>query len=443
MSQAVGRRRPFCTSTRSVGPDRSFRCKRDGRSAGAQGRAPRRKQAAHATTHTQIEPQTRARHLRTAAHRRPPPAAAGKHGGLLIVKRSYDVTVVYPGHGAQNFCSIGRGEFAFITGPTGCGKLTLIKMLIRDLSRWPGPRRSPARTSAGHAGRPHPDPRRRIGRLPGTPNAFDLARTVYDKVADALQVIGDALQDPPLRRGARDSPAVGRRWPPTTRRALGRRAAAHADRPRGSAPATRRCCSPTSSTATSTPRPRSGSCSCSTGSTSPVRPCSSSPITAGRSTRCAAGDRRSRRPAGPRRSRPDEDESTKEFAARVRETVVGDEGGTNGRPAVLSTETATSSSSPATFPRCADSDRPSIAAIVTIVITTRSWWLPGSARQPVRASRSAPPGLEVLPTRDERGPEGRAGEVVDGWLHARPRSATARPTTASQGAHDLAGRPRP
>ena len=28
---------------------------------------------------------------------------------------------------------IDRGEFAFVVGPTGCGKSTLIKMLIRDV----------------------------------------------------------------------------------------------------------------------------------------------------------------------------------------------------------------------------------------------------------------------------------------------------------------------
>ena len=29
--------------------------------------------------------------------------------------------------------SIDRGEFAFIVGPTGCGKSTLIKLLIREI----------------------------------------------------------------------------------------------------------------------------------------------------------------------------------------------------------------------------------------------------------------------------------------------------------------------
>src|SRR5688572_14662944 len=47
-----------------------------------------------------------------------------------------DATVVYPGgHVALERVSleIERGEFAFVVGPTGCGKSTLIKMLIREI----------------------------------------------------------------------------------------------------------------------------------------------------------------------------------------------------------------------------------------------------------------------------------------------------------------------
>src|SRR5215212_3466755 len=52
-----------------------------------------------------------------------------------------DVTKVYPGgHMALDRVnlSVGRGEFVFLVGPTGCGKSTLIKMLIRELAATEG-----------------------------------------------------------------------------------------------------------------------------------------------------------------------------------------------------------------------------------------------------------------------------------------------------------------
>ena len=62
------------------------------------------------------------------------------------------MTKVYPGgHMALDRVSlaIDRGEFVFLVGPTGCGKSTLIKMLIRELVGHRGQRpASPAATSA-------------------------------------------------------------------------------------------------------------------------------------------------------------------------------------------------------------------------------------------------------------------------------------------------------
>ena len=62
------------------------------------------------------------------------PASRPRGGPPIIDIR--DATVVYPGgHVALEHLSLDvhRGEFAFITGPTGCGKSTLIKMLIREI----------------------------------------------------------------------------------------------------------------------------------------------------------------------------------------------------------------------------------------------------------------------------------------------------------------------
>ena len=104
-----------------------------------------------------------------------------------------DATVVYPGGQValdRVSLEIDRGEFAFVVGPTGCGKSTLIKMLIRDVE--------PAAGTVKIAGKDineldhnrTPYLRRRIGTVF---QDFKLLpnRTVYDNVAYALQVIGE------------------------------------------------------------------------------------------------------------------------------------------------------------------------------------------------------------------------------------------------------------
>jgi len=103
-----------------------------------------------------------------------------------------DVTVVYPGgnvglDGASAI--IGRGEFAFLVGQTGCGKSTFIKLLLREMD--------PSRGKVLVAGRDITQlPRKKIPKLRRNigvvfqdykllPN-----RTIYDNVAYTLKVIG-------------------------------------------------------------------------------------------------------------------------------------------------------------------------------------------------------------------------------------------------------------
>jgi cell division transport system ATP-binding protein len=96
---------------------------------------------------------------------------------------------------------IGRGEFVFLVGPTGCGKSTCIRLLMKELE--------PSKGEIAIAGKTLKDiPRSRVPYLRrniGTvfqdykllPN-----RTVYDNVAYSLQVIGETRQE--IRRKVPD-----------------------------------------------------------------------------------------------------------------------------------------------------------------------------------------------------------------------------------------------
>jgi cell division transport system ATP-binding protein len=115
----------------------------------------------------------------------------GRPGGRPIVELR-DVTKVYPGgHMALDRVSlaIDRGEFAFLVGPTGCGKSTLIKLLIRELAATEGAVRIAGRDIGALSEKKIPQLRRNIGTVF---QDFKLLpdRTVYDNVAYALQVIG-------------------------------------------------------------------------------------------------------------------------------------------------------------------------------------------------------------------------------------------------------------
>jgi cell division transport system ATP-binding protein len=124
--------------------------------------------------------------------------------GAVPVVELRDVTKVYEGgsiglEGAS--LRIGRGEFVFLVGPTGCGKSTCIRLLLRELE--------PSRGQILIAGRELGEiPRDRVPHLRrniGTVfQDFKLLpnRTVYDNVAYSLQVIGESRQQ--IRRKVPD-----------------------------------------------------------------------------------------------------------------------------------------------------------------------------------------------------------------------------------------------
>ena len=116
-----------------------------------------------------------------------------------------DVTKVYDGGSVgleRASMRIGRGEFVFLVGPTGCGKSTCIRLLMKELEPTEG--EIPiAGTTLDDDRRASSVPylRRNIGVVfqdyKLLPN-----RTVYDNVAYSLQVIGETRQE--IRRKVPD-----------------------------------------------------------------------------------------------------------------------------------------------------------------------------------------------------------------------------------------------
>jgi cell division transport system ATP-binding protein len=133
-----------------------------------------------------------------APRRRPAPKPAAP------VVEFKDVTKVYGG-GAVGLdrasMRVGRGEFVFLVGPTGCGKSTCIRLLLKELEASKGDILIAGRNLTEIPRSKVPYLRRNIGVVfqdyKLLPN-----RTVYDNVAYSLQVIGESRQE--IRRKVPD-----------------------------------------------------------------------------------------------------------------------------------------------------------------------------------------------------------------------------------------------
>lgn len=116
----------------------------------------------------------------------------GAPAGLATVIEFRGVQMRYPsgdlGLQAATF-SIARGEFVFLVGPTGSGKSTLMRLLIKEIEPTAGTIRVAGRELSEIRRRRVPHYRRNIGVVF---QDFKLLpnRTVYENVAYALQVIG-------------------------------------------------------------------------------------------------------------------------------------------------------------------------------------------------------------------------------------------------------------
>jgi len=134
------------------------------------------------------------RRVEAPARQRPkkplgPPAARSSGDALIAF---HDVSKLYEGADVglkEATFSVSRGEWSFLVGPTGSGKSTIMKLLIKEIDLTSGSITVAGKALADIARRRVPYYRRNIGvvfqdfkLLPG--------RTVYENVAYALQVTG-------------------------------------------------------------------------------------------------------------------------------------------------------------------------------------------------------------------------------------------------------------
>ena len=144
---------------------------------------------------------------RPISARAPRPAPlTGPPGGTdgVPVVEFRDVSKVYDGGTVgleRASMRIGRGEFVFLVGPTGCGKSTCIRLLLKELEASAGEILIAGRKFSDISRAKVPLLRRNIGVVfqdyKLLPN-----RTVYDNVAYSLQVIGEPRNE--IRRKVPD-----------------------------------------------------------------------------------------------------------------------------------------------------------------------------------------------------------------------------------------------
>jgi cell division transport system ATP-binding protein len=128
---------------------------------------------------------------------------AGPATSVPVVEFS-DVTKVYDnGHvGLEHISArIGRGEFVFLVGPTGCGKSTCIRLLMKELEPTAGVVSVAGRDLSQISPKRLPYLRRNIGVIFQDYKLLP-SRTVYANVAYALEVIGESRES--IRRKVPD-----------------------------------------------------------------------------------------------------------------------------------------------------------------------------------------------------------------------------------------------
>src|ERR671912_320986 len=143
---------------------------------------------------------TRAKHAPATT---PAPKPSAPRGDVPVVELR-DVSKVYDnGTVAVERANmrIGRGEFVFLVGPTGCGKSTCIRMLMKEVEASSGDILIAGKKLNDMDRSKVPYLRRNIGTVfqdyKLLPN-----RTVYDNVAYALEVIGEPRDE--IRRKVPD-----------------------------------------------------------------------------------------------------------------------------------------------------------------------------------------------------------------------------------------------